>query len=365
MEPVTFESALEKTPGERLRAIDDELTRGGSPESVSVRTFLSWFGAFRRGYWIVRRIRDALDAANLETQPDFESAWMDATISFSRRTQGPQLSEPQDAMVSSDGHIPIGSTSPTPPSSPTFQDPSYRISKLQAANKPVTDISPDSTLTEAITVMMANDFSQLPVMTTERDVKGMLTWQSIGARRGLGLPDGPVRDYMDPHQEILATDSLFNAIPVIVRHGSVLVRGDDRRIQGIITASDLSLQFLQMTEPFLQLSEIENHVRRIINGRITSAELGAFVDPADADRSVESVGDLSFGEYVRLFENETSWARLQLPIDRRVFVRDLETVRRIRNDVMHFDPDGVPPADLDTLRRFATFLQRLQTLGVT
>lgn len=47
-------------PEERLQAIADELARGGSPESVTVRTFLSWFGAFRRGYWIVRRIRGAL-----------------------------------------------------------------------------------------------------------------------------------------------------------------------------------------------------------------------------------------------------------------------------------------------------------------
>jgi hypothetical protein len=39
--------------------------------------------------------------------------------------------------------------------------------------------------------------------------------------------------------------------------------------------------------------------------------------------------------------------------------------RGIRNDVMHFDPDPLPDSDLDALRHFAQFLQRLQTLGVT
>jgi hypothetical protein len=42
----------------------------------------------------------------------------------------------------------------------------------------------------------------------------------------------------------------------------------------------------------------------------------------------------------------------------------LNKVREIRNDVMHFDPDGIPPADLEQLRDFAHFLQRLQIIGV-
>jgi hypothetical protein len=43
----------------------------------------------------------------------------------------------------------------------------------------------------------------------------------------------------------------------------------------------------------------------------------------------------------------------------------LDQVRDIRNDVMHFDPDGIPPDDLERLREFARFLQRLQSIGVS
>ena len=42
-----------------------------------------------------------------------------------------------------------------------------------AANKPPLCISPDAEVTEAITLMLQHDFSQLPVTTTERDVKGL------------------------------------------------------------------------------------------------------------------------------------------------------------------------------------------------
>jgi hypothetical protein len=41
-----------------------------------------------------------------------------------------------------------------------------------------------------------------------------------------------------------------------------------------------------------------------------------------------------------------------------------ENVRRIRNDVMHFDPDGIPEKDLQAIREFARFLQRLQIIDV-
>ncbi len=37
----------------------------------------------------------------------------------------------------------------------------------------------------------------------------------------------------------------------------------------------------------------------------------------------------------------------------------MEEIRRIRNDVMHFDPDGIEEEDLGRLRDFAQFLRNL------
>jgi hypothetical protein len=77
---------------------------------------------------------------------------------------------------------------------------------------------------------------------------------------------------------------------------------------------------------------------------------------------VEAISDLSFGEYLRLLEKDDRWAKLGLSLDRKTFCNNLDEVRKIRNDVMHFDPDGVPTSDLEKLRDFARFLQRLQTI---
>jgi hypothetical protein len=218
---------------------------------------------------------------------------------------------------------------------------------------------------EATTLMLAKDFSQLPVMINERTVKGVVSWRSIGSRLALAQKPSVAREAMEPHAEMSIDASLFAAIPLIVEHEYVLVRSSDQRITGIVTTSDLSVQFRQLSEPFLLLGEIENHLRRIISSHFGQDELVAVQDPNNGTRKIETAADLTFGEYRRLLEEPSRWRRLDLQMDRGVFTGLLDKVRGIRNDVMHFDPDGIPESDLDILRDFAKFLRTLQGLGAT
>jgi hypothetical protein len=70
------------SPNDQLKSISAELRKGNAASSVTVREFLSWFGAERRGYWLVASIRDRLKEYGLQTQPDFESAFIDSPIQF-------------------------------------------------------------------------------------------------------------------------------------------------------------------------------------------------------------------------------------------------------------------------------------------
>lgn len=349
---------------ERLKAISAELDSGGTPGAVTVRTLLGWFGAERRGYYIVASIRRALKAAMLKTDPDFEAVYIDAAIQFRRADVVPPT---QEAAISDEAPVPpVTDSSQAIPIvlHPAYVDPTYRISKLSAANTAVVSVHPDATLREAVTLMLGHDFSQLPVMTSEREVKGIVSWQSIASRLALGRQDGSVREFMESAQEIETSASLFTAIPTIVQSQYVLVRAFDRRVVGIVTASDLSLQFQQLSEPFLLLAEIENHIRRVLAGRLSTVDLFAGRVQRESQGAVESVADLSFGDYVSVLERQDLWDKAGLPVDRVAFVKQLTRVRDIRNDVMHFDPDGIPPSDLEALRDFTRFLQRLQTIGV-
>ncbi|MEH2587403.1 CBS domain-containing protein [Bradyrhizobium sp. AZCC 1721] len=344
---------------ERLLEIEEKLRRGESPNPVSVRSFLAWFGAQRRSYWNVWSIRKALEKAKLLTSPDFESAYVDSEIRFELLDDQEAVSEVDELMKAERSSASEVVTSILPA---VAADPTYRISKLAAANNKPLSVNPNASLKEAITLMMANDFSQLPVMTNERDTKGTISWLSIGTRSVLGNSRTFVREAMDVHHEIRADASMFQAIPTIVQHGYVLVRGSDNKITGIVTASDLSLQFQQVAEPFLLLSEIENHVRSLLSGKFSKADLVAVRDPSDSGREIDDVSDLTFGEYLRLLENEQRWEKLGLNLDRKTFCNHLDQVRVIRNDVMHFDPDGVPQSDLEKLRDCAKFLQTLQII---
>lgn len=199
-------------------------------------------------------------------------------------------------------------------------------------------------------------------MTGLRDVKGILTWKSIGARLGLGKTVSFARNAMDPHHEIRSDFSIFDAIPLIVANGYVLVRGGEGQISGIITASDLSLQFRILAEPFLLIGEIENLVRNMIGDKSDPSELVAARDPESSPRKIGSVSDMTFGEYIGLLENPDRWARLEIAIDRVIFCKNLDRVREIRNDVTHFDPDGITDDDLRQLREFTNFLKQLENV---
>ena len=355
-------------PRRRLAAIAQQLKSGSAPVPVTARAFLAWFGIQRRGYYKVRSVRAYLKEAGLVTKPDFEFVYIDSPVSF-------ELA-PIKAFVSGTVSVTVAATgtigTPEEPSSSTSallggasSDPTYRIGKLAPANNQPIGVKPDSSLQEVVTVMLSQDFSQVPVMQSEFAVKGVVTWTSIGSRLALGKNGQKASDFMDPANEISADASLFAAIAKIVASQYVLVRGPDNRIVGIVTPSDLSLQFGQLAEPFLLLGEIENHVRRLIGDKFSVDEVKAARDPADAARDVKSVADLGFGEYVRLLSKPERWSKLKLAVDRAVFVAQLDQVREIRNDVMHFDPDGVAEEDLVTLRKFGRFLMTLQELGAT
>ena len=149
---------------ERLKAVASRMKQeadGGaapSPEQLTVREFLSWFGYARRGRNKVSRIRHVLAELDLWTVPDFEVTWVDARISIELDP------EAVEGITASEAQI----------------DPTVRIGAIEAANRRPTVVSPNSPLSVATTLMQTNDFSQLPVMQNERDVNGIISWPHTG-----------------------------------------------------------------------------------------------------------------------------------------------------------------------------------------
>ncbi|MBA3511291.1 MAG: CBS domain-containing protein [Sphingomonas sp.] len=351
------------TPSSRLEGIARKLRSGEDSPTITVRDFLWWFGAQRRGYWIVRQIKSRLQEFGLRTIPNFEYAWIDGSIIFEllleTDTEAEGTAEPVEVEISpTEGTASEGSGAIW-----VSREATYRISRLAAANKTVVSANPQEPLRSIITRMMAGGFSQLPVMQNDREVRGIVSWQTIGSRLALGVGGTCASDLSEPHHEIRSDRSIFDAIPTILASDYVLVRDDTNKISGIITAADLSLQFRELTEPFLLLSEIENLLRNLIGDRFSAEELAEACDSSDVGRGpVATIADLSFGEYIRLLQKPERWEKLTIEVDRVMFCEKLDQVRIIRNDVMHFDPDGVGESELTQLREFTRFLQLLMTV---
>ena len=314
--------------------IKNERGKGAAPTKCTptTRQFLSWFGVERRGAYIRQQIRHALNENGLRTEPAFEQSWIDSPISILDSVEV----------------------------SPVVTESTLRIDSLKAANLPPQRVTPNDPLGKATTLMQFNDYSQLPVMTNDRTVKGVISWKSIGVSLSSGQRIDEVRHCMIDCQTIGGRESLFKAVSIIAEHDYVLVRNEsDGTIGGIVTASDLTHQLQQLSEPFLLVGETEIHLRTIIGGRFTPAEIQKARHSPDDASSDEGIEDLTLGEYGRLLEPDQNWSKLNLNVDRTVFLEQLNDVRKIRNEVMHFNPDEVNEEELAKLRLVSAFIQRL------
>ena len=247
--------------------------------------------------------------------------------------------------------------------------PTIRIGALEAAGtagRKLVSVKPDAPLNVATTVMQLNDFSQLPVMQSERIVKGVVSWKSIAVRVLLGREREFVRQCMDPPEIIDIATPLLDAVGVIQRRDYVLVRDKTNKITGIVTASDIAQQFAQLSTPFLLVGEIERQLRRLlIRGKFTPEQLRASQNPQSASpKPIEGPEDLTFGDYVQLLRKKENWDCLGLSgIDRDEFVDRLDDVREIRNEVMHFSLDVLPPGTIQKLEGFVGFFRNLARIG--
>lgn len=342
---------------EALNQIAGQLRQGIQHPTVTVRTLLAWFGAQRRGMYIVHSIRSDLNSAGLTTIPDFETAWIDAEIRFALAGVAGTTSEAE----ASDVETVLEAPHDNQPARGV--DPTYRVGVLTAANRRPVSVAPNHSVAHAITLMITHDYSQLPVMSGERDVRGVISWRSIGRRLALGLLAEEARHCMEREKVIRHDTPLFTAIDTVYRSDYALIRHADNHIGGIVTTADLAMEFRDLTEPFLFLSEIERNVRALLAGKFTLQDLEAARDDRDPNRAISSPDDLTFGEYIRLLELPENWQRLNLGLDRAIFVKALTEVRNVRNDVMHFNPDPLESEQRSRLRDFAEMFRTLRDCG--
>jgi predicted transcriptional regulator len=316
-----------------FRKIIQEIQNDDKEFSISTRELLSYFDYEKRSKGNNVRIDKYLDEHNLETEPDFKNAWIDGQIILKHKAKA---------------------------KSKSAANPIQRLSILPAANKSPVTINRDATLSHAITLMMMNNYSQLPVMSNPRSVAGLISWETIGYGITNGNKSNDVKDFLKTDVEILDLDTpLLDAIKTVIKDEIVLVQNKDKTLAGIVTIADISSQFLILTEPFLLLEKIENLIRLLLDDKFLVEDLSEFCAKENIDYQLEYIDDLTFGQYIRLIENPENWEKLNLKIERQPFIKQLDIIREIRNDIMHFDSEGISQEQRQTLHNMAKFLSEL------
>lgn len=106
------------------------------------------------------------------------------------------------------------------------------------------------------------------------------------------------------------------------------------------------------------MEEIEGQIRLLLNDKFLLEDIKkCCIEP---DRSVDSIDDLTFGEYVRLLQDEANWKKVGLPVDKIIFLKALDNVRTVRNDIMHFEPDGISKEQHKILVSMSNLLKSLK-----
>ncbi|WP_372663175.1 restriction system modified-DNA reader domain-containing protein [Amycolatopsis kentuckyensis] len=308
-----------------------------NPERISVRDLLALWGVTDRGDQ-VSRIEADLANHGLVTSPSFRAVTLDTVVTLTTPRDEPEETTAAEPSADDEGgsdlnvRLTVGNLSPL---------------------DGVGSVGPHSSLEEAITTMLLNDYSQLAVLNGPRTLRGAVTWRSI-AEAMHQKSDASVSDAIDPYVEVVTYDrDLFDVLPTLQQREFVFVTNESREVKGIVTTADVAHRYGEMATPYFQLGELDQTLRWILSRRFDLPTIQPL-----CSRTIKKFEELGFGDYQRILGNPDMWERLDWPLDRQVFIARLEEIRLIRNSVMHFHPDPVSEDTIEKLKNFTKLLHQ-------
>lgn len=320
-----------------------EAIKQGSKEPYSVTPWeiANHFGYQRRSRVLEKQVNDFLNDNELELSRDFYHSWFYAEITMRHKAIATTKAE---------------------------TDPIKRVDCLAAANHKPIYVDKNSSLSHAITLMQQNGYSQLPVVSgNERNLCGYISWKTIGLALWHKKEGAVVKDYMEKEVTAIHQNTpLLDVIRAIASKKFLVVLNEDKTLSGIITSYDIAAEFFSITqaEAFLLLEQIELQIRNLIKrAEVLEEDLQKVCE--DPNRKVKNIDDLTFGEYQKILQNPKYWDKLNIQNERVDFDVFLGEIREIRNDVMHFEPDGIGKEKIHSLRKMAHYLSEIMSITNT
>jgi CBS domain-containing protein len=305
------------------------------PVEIAVRDLLARWDAKARGARINQRIEADLANHGLATSPSFRKVTIDARVHLITASQDAEITGSGD-----DGNeLDVGLT----------------IGNLPSALSGVVSVPPTATFDQVITTMVLNGYSQLAVLSGSHTLRGAVTWQSIAYARHAS-PTASFADAIVPAREARYDQELVEVLSELEAWDFIFVRDEKNAVAGIVTTADVVGAYRELATPFFLIGELDQVLRQLISRTFTVEEVTSLCD-LDGSRAIESFDDLEMGDYQRVLENPDRWAKLGWPLDRGTFIKRLDELRVVRNNVMHFNPEPVPAEAVEQLRYILKLLR--------
>jgi restriction system protein len=326
---------------QRLEETVEAAINEGQTVSMTVRELLGIWGHSRRWASVVEEIRSELEQRGLSTKPSF----VDGNIN-SRIDIVPVGTEPASG-------VPVPTKSELP-DEPAAQDRpvALLVKQLPSATADLVFVGPGDPLSVATTLMAMNNYSQLPVVNGEGQLTGAVSWESVGMAH-LAAPEPSLERATIQPRDVDGDDDLLEWIPEIFRRGFVFVRDKDRRLCGIVTSADLTIQLGSQVRPFVLIGEIERRLRRILDrllvaGTVSIEQVRGQLR-SHRQKQVQDPHDLTLGEYPYVFEHNHIWSALGWSLAREQFCARLRKAAEFRNNLAHLNPDVDPESENELL----------------
>ena len=310
-----------------------------NPLEMPVRNLLARWDAKADGTTPYQGIDADLANHGLTTSPNYRKVSIDTMVRL--------ITPAQDAKTTGQA--------PTDTDGENELDVGLTVGNLASALSGVVSVPHTATFDEAITVMMLNGYSQLAVLSGAHTLRGAVTWQSIAYTRHAN-PNASFADAIIPAREARYDQELVEVLPDLETWDFVFVRDEKNAVAGIVTTADVVGKYRELSTPFILIGELDQVLRQLISRTFTLEEVTSLCD-ADGSRSVKSFDDLDMGDYQRVLENPQRWAKLGWRVDRATFVKRLDDLRVIRNNVMHFNPEPLPANTVERLRYILKLLR--------
>lgn len=261
------------SPAERHERLKNarEQADAGQPLTLTVRELMNWWGALRRGYLITQQIAAELANHSLVTAPEFDKVHFDSTVQLVSLAQeqkaSPEEDTPPDKLIND-----------KPPLDDDEEpETGLTVGNLPSALSEVITIAPDATFEQAITLMVINDYSQIPVISG-RSLRGAVTWKSITRARHAN-PNATFSDAIVSAHAVPYDHDLIDVLPDLAEYEFVLVRDQTHAIAGIVTASDVASAYGSLASPFFLIGELDQRLRRVIVQKFPLSSVLSLCDP--------------------------------------------------------------------------------------